>query len=315
VVPLLSEEQAAGTGKLNRRFGVRLPVGHEVGELFVDIEIIHVLLGEDDLERVETYIPGVSASHQRSFGAGSDGRRPLQWTPTNGACRFACRVSPGGTLLYDGKATVRRAKVTVTEKACVLTVSVRLEEASADTLEQLGGVLGMLADYQILAATVGGAGAEAGLPTDGLPFGRPVIEHEPGDLVTYNHLGRRGGGVVVSVGGGRTIVRPALVDGPDVVPVDVAATDIVSQLRVCGPRGGTPNDAMQRIVDDAPFATVDDLVVSVLQCQQSGTTVLTEAGWTITDDVRQFAVELALASSPGPEPVVTDTEEELPEEV
>jgi hypothetical protein len=287
-VPLLGEEQCSGVGKFNRKLTVRQTSGTEAGTLLADVEFVHEELTLDDLKLIEGYLPGAIKAYEMAFGEDSDGRRPLEWKPKDGSCRMEFSISPGGRLLYGGRATIRKAVLRVVPKACVLTVVVRLEEFDPTQAPPILTSLGMLVDYQITAARLEGSsedgrkGAEGGLPFGDYAFG-------PGDLVT---LKDDRSAFVVSLGAGQAILRASLVDRANIVPFTAPASEVVTSIRLCGPKGGPASDALAKLAERCPGATPSDLLLAVLQCQGAGTTTLLEQGWTLTSDVSDALAEM-----------------------
>jgi hypothetical protein len=295
-IPLLSEEQCAGRGKLNRGFHARLTSGTEAGELLADVELLHEIELPEDVAVVENYLPGASECYHRAFGDDSDGRRPLPWTPADGSCRLTIRDADTVTL-YDGAATLRKVNLRIVSKACVLTISVRLDAFSSDQAQGFLDTMGNLVDYEVVFSRIEGATEEGGkAKEDGLPFDAPFA---PGDLVMLAE-GMGDPAVVVSLGNGRAILRRALVDSPAVVPFDVAVSDIADSMRICGPKGGKTADALARIAERVPRAKPEDVIMAVLSAQGTGDSVLVEEGWTITAAVIEQIEAIAGPGEPGP---------------
>jgi hypothetical protein len=314
-VAALDQPSSHGTAKLNRGVSTRQTVGTESGDLLEDVQLVHELETAADLAALEPFLPGATAAYAAASGPQSTGPRQLQWAPKPGTIRMELE-NKSGVVIYGGPATIRRAHLRIVPTAAVLTIYARLEAMIPDESPNLLRELGQLVDYRVDWMAADSPGRAVTKDQTEFPFSG--VDCEPGDLVTWGDGSRAG--IVVSVGATSAIVRSSLVDSAEDLPVEVQAAEILTAVRICGPRGGPPDDALRRLVRTAPDVTPADLQLAIVMAQDTGGTELMDgAGWALTSTVISMAARLAdpeaeIDEDDGPDPEqVDETDGDLPD--
>lgn len=311
-VPMLQEKICSGAGKLGRGVPVRQTTGVETGKCLLDLQVVHVLAGEEEARLCDGFLPGAGDSFRRSFGDGSDGVRSLAWKPENPNYRIDLTHGDDPATfqrLYEGVVSVKRAELRLNAKHAVLTLFCRLGAVDPDLIPEFARNFSMPVQYTLTEVVLQGATQQGnngplfghapapqqgqGSQDAGPPIGSLVtaVVQEDGEDVEV--VGR-----VVSVAGGRVVLHRWL-DGTG--PVDVALSEVVTTTLIAGPQGGDPHDAIEKLLDQGAG---DDLVVEpkhLLLALLASNDESPVGPWRITVEVRDLAVGYARDDVPDPE--------------
>lgn len=291
-LPNLDDEITVGTGKLGRALNVRQTSGTETGSLLADLQILHTITTIEQAREIEVFIPGAVGAFQRAFGENSDGGRSPEWKIAKGDCTLILCPGGGGSLAYEGAAEVKRGVLRVLPKACVLTVYLRLHSIDEEQLAPLARLLGEAVDYERTKTTLQGPAS-----TDQGPlFGGKGGEATPaiGDLV----VGSDDDQVlrVTAVGEDGSVTGCLNLDGSQVRTV--SKEGIFGVHRLCGSKGGPPDNAIRKLRDRAEAAGVSDLTAAdlqaaLIQAVDQGLIEEGPSGYPLTPDLAELTIEVA----------------------
>lgn len=312
-VPMLQEKISSGAGKLGRGVPVRQTTGVETGKCLLDLQVVHVFAGEEEVRLCDGFMPGAGDSFRRSFGDGSDGGRRLSWTPEKPSYWIDLKHGDDPETLqplYEGVVAVKRAELRLNAKHAVLTLFCRLGAVDPDLIPEFARNFSMPVQYTLTVVDLQGATkqgpagplfgstpapqqGQGALVPDGPPIGSLITAAINEDGADVEIVGR-----VVSVAGDRVVIHRWL-DGTG--PVDVSIADILTVTPIAGPNGGDPHDAIEKILDEG---AADDLVVEpehLLLALLNAYETPPDGPWRITPEVRIAAVGFARDDVPEPE--------------
>lgn len=306
-VPLLQEQICNGAGKLGRGVPVRQTTGVETGKCLLDLQIVHVLAGEEEARLCDGFLPGAGDAFRRAHGDGTDGTRRTSWQPENPNYRISLTHGDDPETLqplYDGVVSVKKAELRLNAKHAVLTLFCRLGAVEPDIIPEFARNFSQPVQYTLTVVTLQGATKPADGPLLSLIGGQGSqqppetsgSEIRPGSIAVCwsgdnepDVVGR-----VVSVAGGRVILHRWL-DGGE--PFEAKVEDVISTTVLAGPQGGDPGDAIEKMLNDAEAQSVVVEPGHLLQALLIDGNADANGSWRITTEIRQKAIEIAISDT------------------
>lgn len=255
-------DTVAAQCKLAREGKVKVPGGSESGPFIADFSFIHEIADDADAQIADSWIPGAVRMRAASMGEKGDGNRQGVWKPKEWDGHAT--IQRGDDVIYDGPLTVKAAVLRCSEKACVLTVSVRLHCIDGDDMRALTEAgINQLVHYKLVRSQLaGGEGDASDTPLFGGAKNDAPNADEPtgGDNTTPPDELRIGDIAIGVVGDDEHVGLVAVINDHDVIlhlnidgtePVTVPHDQIVASHHLVGNRGGPSFAALRKIRSSA----------------------------------------------------------------